>query len=118
MDSNYIQKYEGLPKDSINTLSREINARWQIEKDEREFERYSDIIDAMLSAHDVYIDSTQTELEKCFYLKHSNLKEEGIVCYFNTDSLSTGPHELMVKRKLNNKSGFRTLTLFLPFIIR
>lgn len=73
--------------------------------------------DAYLSAYTFYIDSLNLPLSETFYFNHPHYGEEGIKCYFSTDSLSKGFHHFKVVRKfLSSDNKISKDSIILPFI--
>jgi len=116
VDSNYINKYKGLAKDSMRKLSEKINNYYKPKISERKSSRHTDIIYAMKKVHSIKIDSVPIPIEKCLFFTHSNLEERGILCYLNITNISSGPKELSIERKLfSSSSQFTIKQLYIPF---
>jgi hypothetical protein len=82
-----------------------------------QLEKVEKIKDLYLKNISFSIDTFPLKLENIYFFNHPHYGEEGIKCYFNTDSLGKGIHELKVVRNLihrNNKT--ERDSIILPFI--
>lgn len=70
-----------------------------------------------LSAFSFYIDSMSLQISETFYFNHPHFGEEGLKCYFNTDSLSNGFHDFKIIRKfIASDDNISKDSIILPFI--
>jgi len=111
IDSSYIETYSGTSKDSIKSLVKKINAKWKPALDDRSDRRYKEIIEGMKKINQFSIDTLAIEPSKCYFMTHENLGEKGVICYLKIDSIPSGAHELLIKRKFLNSSK----NIYIPF---
>jgi hypothetical protein len=72
---------------------------------------------AYLSAYQFYIDTAEIKLKESYFFNHPHYGEEGIKCYFVTDSLAKGVHQFKVIRKyLDSDEKISKDSIILPFI--
>jgi hypothetical protein len=116
IDSSYINKYKGYPKDSIWKLSNKINTIYKPALEEQKENRHVDIIEAMQNIHIAKVDTLNVAIEKCMYFTHPNLEEKGVLCYLNISDIQSGPHELFIERKVySSYETYSTMQFYIPF---
>lgn len=114
-------------KKADNSISIKLDSlKRKIEKTERDFnaeiKKYQEIKSekikkAFLSPYSFYIDTTRLNPENSYFFTHPHFGEEGIKCYFKTDSLARGIHELKIVRKFSSKTNeISKDSIILPFI--
>ena len=76
-------------------------------------------IDDFLQFVKVSIDDKSLELnhQNCMYYKHPHLGEMGMRCFFSTDSLSRGLHQMeFIQKEFKKPKETTEKKLLLPFI--
>lgn len=105
--------------DSINKIIETKIAFWNHQETKMEKDKIDQIISGFLSHTKFYVDSIPLNLEKCYFYTHPHFKEKGLRCFFNTDSLTNGLHQIKLSRNFifNDDIKISTDSLILPIII-
>ena len=103
--------------DSLQALIRSRELHWNNTFAEVEKNKIEELLNKYLSYIQVKIDSTDLVLDQCYFTTHPYDNDEGIRCFFNTDSLSSGLHTFQFGRKyLNNIDSIKESVIYLPFV--
>lgn len=106
-------------KDLVNQELDRVDEIWNDSMDVVKKNTAQKSIDDFLQFVKVSIDDKSLELnhQNCMYYKHPHLGEMGMRCFFSTDSLSRGLHQMEFKQKEFKKPKETTeKKLLLPFI--
>ena len=104
-------------KDSLSAIITQKELYWNERIDKEEKSKLLKILNAYISNVSLHIDSTSILLDHCYFYTHPHFGEEGLRCFFNTDTLSKGHHLMKVEKKyINRLDSLDTETIFLPFI--
>jgi len=104
--------------DSLSTIVDEIHAEWDQKKEQYRAEKVQKIIDTFLKYSQLSIDGVPIQQDMdCFMYQHPNFEEHGILCMYDTDSLSLGRHTISLKRELyrSGSKENRVRSLEVPF---
>lgn len=99
-DNPVIQKQLDSIKNVIELMEDNYNVRITKLKDQKA----EKIKAKYLEGYRFFVDTTQIKIETSFYFNHPHYGEEGLKCYFNTDSLSKGLHNFKVVRTFISQS--------------
>jgi hypothetical protein len=91
-------------KDSITLIIDTRSSFWEKEIANYESKKINKIIDKYVSNIKFQIDTMTISLEQCYFYSHPHYQEQGLKCFFNTDSLSTGLHQIKFFRNIFNKT--------------
>lgn len=105
--------------DSINTYIEEQKKLYKEKNTKFAEDKQTRIINAFLDLVELEIDDNQIEQDlDCYFFRHHNNDEKGIMCLYPMDSLSMGKHLLYFakeKNKVGNKTQNDTIRMKLPF---
>ena len=73
-------------------------------------------LDRYMDQMTFFIDEDTLKIDKYFFYDHPNFNEKGIKCFFRTDSLSAGFHDLKLKRYYMDDSKIDSSNYVLPFL--
>jgi hypothetical protein len=91
-------------KDSITLIIDTRSSFWEKEIANYESKKINKIIDKYVSNIKFQIDTMTISLEQCYFYSHPHYQEQGLKCFFNTDSLSTGVHQIKFFRNIFDKT--------------
>ncbi len=106
-------------KELINEDLDKVEQMWNDSMDVVKRKTAQKSIDDFLQFVSVLIDDKRLELnyQNCMYYKHPHLGEMGIRCFFSTDSLSRGLHQLeFIQKEFKKPKETTEKKLHLPFI--
>lgn len=106
-------------KDSLSQLLETVDHFWDDSVQVVKRQMANSSVNDFLSFVSIKIDGRAIALshENCKYYRHPHLGELGLRCFYPTDSLSTGLHQMQFSYKQLKKSKETTeKTLLLPFI--
>jgi hypothetical protein len=106
-------------KDSLSLVLETVDRFWDDSVQVVKKQMANTSVNDFLSFVSVKIDNRAIALsqENCKYYRHPHLGELGLRCFYPTDSLSTGLHQMQYSYKQLKKSKETTeKTLLLPFI--
>ncbi|MDF1695697.1 MAG: hypothetical protein P1U56_07705 [Saprospiraceae bacterium] len=105
--------------DSINSEIEVKRAEFKAESVSYEEEKQEKIIEAFLSLTELEVDDKDIKEElDCYFFKHPNKDEKGILCLYPMDSISYGKHDLYFYkegRKTNNNNNSNDINIKIPF---
>jgi hypothetical protein len=104
--------------DSIQKIITEKEQEFAIKRTQIKGDKVLKIKEKLASNFQLYIDTVKIDLDQCFYFTHPHYQEQGIKCFFRTDSLSKGPHSLKIVRNFLDKDEpeIEKDSLILPII--
>lgn len=103
------KKYKSNPsegkklKDSISLIIDTRSSFWEKEIANYESNKINKIINKYLDNINFHIDTLEISLKQCYFYNHPHYQEQGLKCFFKTDSLSVGVHRIKVFRNIINK---------------
>jgi hypothetical protein len=104
-------------KDSITFIIDTRSSFWENEIANYESTKINKIINKYLDNINFQIDTMTISLEQCYFYSHPHYQEQGLKCFFKTDSLSVGVHRIKIFRNIINKQNEITKdSIFLPII--
>lgn len=89
--------------DSLNKLIAQRTRFWEEKINTATDIHLQNIQKKYLENISLYIDDARVELNQCFYYTHPHFKEQGLKCFFDTDTLSTGIHFVKFIRNVVEK---------------
>lgn len=89
--------------DSIQLIIDQKEEEFAVKRTNLKANKVMLIKEKLASNFQLYIDTIQIDLDQCFFFTHPHFNEEGIKCFFKTDSLSKGPHSLKIVRNFLDK---------------
>ncbi len=113
------QKNTNLKKqiDSISEIIDTKNDIWEIKLMQKRKQNVDEILNAYISQIKFYIDSLQVPLKHCYFYKHPHFKEQGLKCFFNTDSIPKGIHHTKFVRNIFSRTDTITKdSVILPIL--
>ncbi len=108
-------------KSEIDSLTNIIDIRsswWDNKINEFTNTEIRKIINAYTSNMKLFLDSIPIELTQCFYYRHPHFDEHGLKCFFETDSIAKGLHNVKFVKQFLSKNS-QTITkdsITLPII--
>lgn len=110
-DSTLVTQLDEI-KSKLETLDTKFEndiTKYNTEKADRIKKRY-------LEGFSFYMDNQKIELMQTYYYNHPHYGEEGLKCFFNTDSLTKGLHEFKIVRIIPSQSTETKDSILLPII--
>lgn len=110
-DSTLVTQLDEI-KSKLETLDAKFEndiTKYNTEKADRIKKRY-------LEGFSFYMDNQKIELMQTYYYNHPHYGEEGLKCFFNTDSLTKGLHEFKIVRIIPSQSTETKDSILLPII--
>lgn len=92
----------------IDSLGLKIDQRvafWNWEINNEKMAKVQRVIKSYTSNLKFYIDSVSISLDKCYFYTHPHYQEQGLKCFFNTDSIQKGIHNVKFIRNFYKNSG-------------
>lgn len=89
--------------DSIENIIKQKELDFELRLSKLKAEKVLKIKNKMVSNFQLYIDTIEIPLDQCFFFTHPHYQEQGIKCFFKTDTLSKGPHALKIIRNFLDK---------------
>lgn len=104
--------------DSIDSYIKQQQAYWNSKINHAENEKVQHIISTFTNQYGLFIDSAKVDLEQCYFFTHPHFNEQGLKCFFGTDSLSKGIHDVKVTKKIffGKTKKFQIDSIILPII--
>jgi hypothetical protein len=100
----------GKDKKSIDSINLRIDERisyWSQQMVEMEHSKIQKILSSMVGQFEMTLDTMRVPLSNCFFYKHPHYGENGLQCFFKTDSLQSGIHYVKVVKKIVDDSGLK-----------
>lgn len=99
-DQAIVEKYKSYAKEDIKTMRDEVIEKYDIIKANFQKDKLQKIKQKFLSRYEFYLDddTVTSELDCKFYI-HPNMRERGLLCYLNIDTLDYGGHLLNMHKK-------------------
>ncbi len=112
VDSAIINKLAQYTEEEYETAREEIRSKYNDQRYNYQEERLLLIKEGLKGLYQIDIDDTSVDgMMECEFYIHPNLKERGLLCYLNIDSLTYGKHIIHVAKE--NHNGSRDLKI--PF---
>jgi hypothetical protein len=104
--------------DSMDALIYQQQQYWNNKIQGTENAKVYNIISAFANQIELYVDTMKVDLRHCYYYTHPNYNEQGLKCFFETDSISRGIHDLKIIKKIiyGNNDKIQNDSIILPII--
>ena len=106
--------------DSFRTLRTDVMEASEMNRDEYKKEQDEKILNTYKELFDVRVDTQPiNDLLSCRYYYDSQMYDRGLLCYFPTDSIALGLHDMVIKKTIRiaqNNEDLIYKTYRIPFI--
>ena len=104
--------------DSMDALIYQQQQYWNNKIQGTENAKVHNIISAFANQIELYVDTMKVDLRHCYFYTHPNYNEQGLKCFFETDSISRGIHDLKIIKKIiyGNNDKIQNDSIILPII--
>jgi hypothetical protein len=90
--------------DSIEARIDQKIAFWNVKIKDEKMSKVDRVLKSYTSNLKFYIDSVNIPLDKCYFYTHPHYQEQGLRCFFNTDSIPKGLHNVIFVRNFYNNT--------------
>ncbi len=101
LNKEFKKSKNNLIQSKIDSLEVEIDqkiAYWNLKINDEKADKVDRILKSFTSNLKFYIDSLNIPLDKCYFYTHPHYQEQGLKCFFNTDSIQKGLHNVKIIR--------------------
>lgn len=102
--------------DDIKMALKEVEKKFETDIRSYQIKKADQIRKKYMEGFSFYLDNQKIDIIETFYFKHPHYGEEGLKCYFNTDSISKGLHEFKIVRIIPTQSTLTRDSILLPII--
>lgn len=104
--------------DSLEKYIQQLQIEFNNKIQTKEIEKVHKVINSYTNQIGFYIDNVKLDLDQCYFFTHPHYNEQGFKCFFNTDSLASGIHQVKVTKKIiqNKTKKIQLDSIILPII--
>jgi len=114
-----IEYYKDYTRDDIPALRNHVSQKYDAKKRIYAESRIQGALELIYSNYKISIDEIDyTDSLKYYFYTHPNRHEQGLLCHFSTDHLSTGDHLIHIQRARNDNECVEdcpTMEKYIPF---
>lgn len=106
VDASILEEYKSYKKEDLSKMRKGVIAKYDLIKADYQLKKLQKIKKRQLSQYEFYLDGiplNKGDLDCKFYI-HPNMREKGLLCYLNIDSLEYGGHILDMHKNIQRKS--------------